>query len=131
MRTSLDIDIAMKAFAGGIIPSDVQLMVNLKDCIEQHYTEQREQEFYCGRLCLSKKQLNRLTGSYYGKTVHELVQDRIHLEVEKMLRYTGISVKEISLVLGICDQGYLCRCFKKRTGKGPKEWREMIRENLT
>jgi AraC-like DNA-binding protein len=125
IKESLNIPRSLEAFEGSYIPADIQIVLNLHDCIEQHYKEQHGHEFYFEKLCISKKRMNRLTNIYHGKTVHQLIQIRIHREIEKLLQHSTLTVREISFIVGVSDQAYLTRCFKKVTGITPKEWRDL------
>lgn len=46
-----------------------------------------------------------------------------------LLRYTNISILDISFKCGFNSQSYFCSTFKKQTGYTPSEYRVMILED--
>jgi AraC-like DNA-binding protein len=119
-----------RAFSLDYGSQDIQLLTNLKALIEDHYKENRDPEFYSGLLSISLKRLNRLVDLYLGSTVYQLLQDRVHLEIIHLLKFTTLSSKQISFDLGICDPAYLSYCFKRITGLTPMAYRKQY-QNLS
>ena len=55
------------------------------------------------------------------------ISDRLYFTAEQKLRTTDRSVKDISTELGYCDPFYFTRCFTKRYGMSPSEYRKRIK----
>ncbi|WP_158280746.1 AraC family transcriptional regulator [Pararcticibacter amylolyticus] len=100
-----------------------ELVRQLKVLIEQHYREHKDHHFYCRALHADIRKLNKASTEALGKTVYELIRDRILIESKALLLTTGLSVKEISFNLGFADPSYFCRLFRKMTGYSPVEFR--------
>ncbi len=61
-----------------------------------------------------------------GRTVTELLHDRIVLESKRNLAFSHKSVKEICYELGFEDPAYFSRFFKNNTGISPQDFRDMM-----
>lgn len=97
---------------------------SLESAIESHFSFHREASFYAEKMHLSLKQLNRLTKTTTGKTVSQLLLDRVILESQRLLTYSDKSISEIAAQLGFDDPSYFARLFKKKTGKTPEQFRK-------
>ena len=62
-----------------------------------------------------------------GITVKEYVHDKLMSEAEQLLIYSDFSIKEISDMLGFCEQAYFTRWFKKHKLSTPSEYRAYVR----
>ncbi len=63
-----------------------------------------------------------------GITVKEYIQGKIMSEVEQLLIYSDLSVRDISEKYGFCEQAYFTRWFKRQKKCTPREYRENIRK---
>jgi AraC-like DNA-binding protein len=59
-----------------------------------------------------------------GKTVTDMIQERIVMEAKRLLFHSDLSVKEIGYSLGFEDAAYFNRAFKKKAGTTPLEFRQ-------
>ena len=103
--------------------SDGYVLSQLRELIDTHFKEEHAVDFYANALNSSTSTLKRLCKRLTGKTAYDLLQDRLHREAVLLLRYTTLSFKQISNLLGVCDPAYFSRCFKIRTGYCPREYR--------
>lgn len=79
------------------------------------------------RLGRSLDHLNRQLRAESDATVGTIL-NRIRLErVGDLLRTTTLSVSEIASAVGMDDQNYFARWFRKHTGQTPTHWREAMR----
>lgn len=111
-------------FRGDYVPPDIRQVRELQALIERHFRETRDLEFYSRSLKITLSRLNTLTQAHLGRTVHGLLQDRLHEEAVKLLLYTTLSVKQIAFELGMNDPAYFFRCFKRITGMPPGDFRK-------
>ncbi|WP_316793509.1 helix-turn-helix transcriptional regulator [Pedobacter frigoris] len=88
----------------------------LKSLIEREYKKHKDPDYYYDAIGLPGRRVNNITKPLLGKTVYELLQDRLLLESKSLLSETTLTVKEIAVELEFNSQGYFCRFFKKMTG---------------
>jgi len=98
-------------------------VIQLRQLLEKHFRVQHHAAFYATAFALTPKRLNEITREKTGKTVTELLHDRLVLEAKRKLSFSHKSVKEISYELGFEDPAYFSRFFKNHTGVGPQEFR--------
>jgi AraC family transcriptional activator of pobA len=104
--------------------SEVLLVARLNDMIERYFRNFKSADFYCSQLGYTVRCLNVITVFHTGKTVHEMLQERLLLEAKKLLVYSRLSAKRIAYELGFARHDYFCRWFKKMTGSTAKEYRK-------
>jgi AraC family transcriptional regulator, transcriptional activator of pobA len=107
----------------GISPVD-----QLKSLIENHYKEHWSSQDYAQVLGTSVSRLNRLCKTAFGRSVMNLIHERMLLEAKRSLIYTARSVEEISYDLGFKDPGYFSRFFKRALGIPPGQFRALSNE---
>lgn len=98
-------------------------IVQLRHLLEKHFRIQHQVTFYAAAFALTPKRLNEITREKIGKTVTELLHDRLVLEAKRNLSFSNKSIKEISYELGFEDPAYFSRFFKNHAGVGPQEFR--------
>jgi len=111
--------------AGDAAPRDARLQM-LLESIELNYRRQRKADFYANELSLSAKRLNELTRGSFGKTISQIINDRLVLEAKREIGYLRKPIKEISYELGFSEPSYFTRFFGKQTGLAPEDFRKRI-----
>lgn len=96
----------------------------LRDLIEQHYCQLHAPADYARCLHMTTKSLGRHVREQLGKTLTELVRQRILTHAKWELLHTLRPVKEIAAEVGFQDELYFSRLFKKATGLSPTGFRE-------
>lgn len=61
--------------------------------------------------------------AFTGRTITDYLNDRRVRQAMHLLRTTNHRVLDIALACGFEDAGYFGRCFKRRTGTTPREYR--------
>lgn len=92
--------------------------------IDKAFITQRSGNYYAQKICLSLKHLNDLSVKTLGKTVTQLIHERLILEAKRELVYTHKTIKEIAYELGFKDPSYFNRFFKKQMFITPDEFRK-------
>ncbi len=100
------------------------LLEQLRELIEQHYCRLHAPSDYAALLHTTTKTLNRCVRKQLGKTLTDLIRDRILKHAKWQLLHTLRPVKEIAQELGYQDELYFGRLFKKATGYSPTFFRE-------
>ena len=91
--------------------------------IELHYRDHIPASQYAEMLNTTPMGLNRACSAVVGKSVSELLQDRLILEAQRFLIYTAAPASLIAYDLGFKDPAYFSRFFKKRVGLTPGAFR--------
>ncbi|MDZ4683754.1 MAG: AraC family transcriptional regulator [Planctomycetaceae bacterium] len=100
------------------------VLSRLKDLIELHYRELHTPADYAALVHMTPKALGRCVQEHLGKTLTDLIRDRILIHAKWQLLHTLKSVKVIAAEVGFDDGLYFSRFFKKATGCSPKFFRE-------
>ena len=96
--------------------------------IEDHFRKQHSSKFYLDQLQINSKKLNGIAKSMIGKTVSQLILERIMLEAKRELCFSENSIKTIAIALGYENQYYFSRIFKKKILHTPEEFRKLFAE---
>lgn len=75
-------------------------------------------------LHISAKALGKLVKSHWGRTLTELIRERLLKHAKWQLLHTLRPVKEVAWEVGFADEFYFSRLFKKATGMSPSAFRE-------
>lgn len=85
---------------------------------------------YAGALGITPGQLSRLCREVLGVSSLDIVNARLVHEAQRVLVYTGNSIKQIAYALGFADETYFCRFFRKHTGLSPREFRTKAMDTM-
>ena len=77
---------------------------------------------------MTPKTLGRCVREQLGKTLTDLIRERILTHAKWQLLHTLKPVKEVATELGFQDELYFSRLFKKATGLSPTFFREFETE---
>lgn len=101
-------------------------MQALIESVEVNFKDERKSSFYANELSLSAKRLNELTKETFGKTISQLINDRLILEAKREISCSEKPIKEISYELGFTEPSYFTRFFGKQTGFSPEDFRKKM-----
>lgn len=100
-----------------------QNLQEIKDYLDQHYTEKITLDALAERFYINKFYLTRVFKEQFGQPVTSyLVQLRI-TQAKRMLRFTDHTIESIAQNCGFNDANYFSRLFKKVEGLAPGEYR--------
>ena len=94
--------------------------------LEKHFREEKKASFYSERMNLTAKRLNEVLKNELGKTITDLVHERLILEAKREINFSSRSVKEIAYSLGYKDPAFFNRFFKKKTGVTPLQFKDQM-----
>jgi len=106
---------------------DKKLIRDFSRLIEQNYLKQKQLGFYTEELKVSSSYLSERCKRYTGKSMQQLLLDRIILEARRLLKYSALTVKEIAFELDYDDPSYFSRLYKSKTGESPLSYRDRIK----
>lgn len=97
----------------------------LIELIEDRYRTLKRPMEYAKLLNLSPKTLSKLVKMHFGRTLTEVIQERVILEAKRELILTDKLVRQIAFELGYGDEYYFSRLFKKHTSVSPERFRKL------
>ena len=103
---------------------------DLLDLVEDNYVAHRDVSWYSEQMSLSEKAVNDICKKVLGKTVKDIIQERLVLEMKRGIAPGEKSFKQLSFELGFSEPSYFTRYFKQKTGLTPERYREHYRELL-
>jgi AraC family transcriptional regulator, transcriptional activator of pobA len=111
----------------GADDADVQLYRHFVDVLERDFARHHDVSHYADELRVPAAALSRALSHVTGRGTKELVTDRVMLEAARLLRFSELAVGEIAYRIGIGDQLYFSRAFKRHYGEAPSGYRERAR----
>lgn len=88
---------------------------------------QRSVKAYAERLNVSAKYLSAVCRKFSGKPALEWINEALKREIERLLHYTDLSVKEISVRLKFADSPVFAKYVRKHFGMTAVEYRTRLR----
>jgi AraC family transcriptional activator of pobA len=101
-----------------------RLMVKkFKQLIEEKYMDNHSVKHYAGLLSITQNHLSETVKDITGRTPLDLINEKMILEIKRMLLHSELNISEIAYHLNFEDQSYFSKYFKKNTGLTPIEFR--------
>lgn len=105
-----------------------EILVQLQEKIEANFHHEHTPAAYAAMLHSNPKTLGRLVKQHLGRTLTDLIRERVLKEAKWQLLHTRRPVKEIAGGLGFDDVFYFSRLFKQAAGCSPTFFREFETE---
>jgi AraC family transcriptional activator of pobA len=99
-------------------------LARLPELIERNYQAKHNPSDYAALLNITPKALGKLAKTHFGKTLTELIRERVLKHAKWQLLHTRRPIKEIAAEVGFDDEFYFSRWFKRGTGTAPTSFRE-------
>jgi AraC family transcriptional regulator, transcriptional activator of pobA len=90
----------------------------------EHYREHRTIGFYADRLAVTPNYLNVLCVKHLGRTATGIISNELLSEIKQYLIVSGISIKELSILMNFNTINSFYAFFKRYTGITPKEFQD-------
>jgi AraC-like DNA-binding protein len=100
----------------------------LKQLIDEHFSKLHSPSDYAKLLHMAPKSLGRVVREQLGKSLTDLIRERILTHAKWQLLHTLKPVKEVAREVGFSDELYFSRMFKKATGYSPTFFRDFETE---
>ena len=81
-------------------------------------------EYYADRLNITSKYLSTLVRNILGRTPTDVIKVVTMKEIERRLRYTGDSIKQISQAMNFPNTSFFGKYFKQHSGMTPNSYRK-------
>lgn len=102
---------------------DLDYVMLFRDLLEADYKMQKQVSHYVRQLNVTEKRLNQATTRVLGKSPKQLIDERVVLEIKRLLTYTRSSIKEIGFELGFDEPTNFIKYFRKHHHSTPVEFR--------
>lgn len=101
-----------------------RLMVKkFKQLIEERYKENFSVKEYAELLSVTPSHLNETVKNVMGRTASDLIEEKMIIEIKKLLLHTDLTATEVAYALNFSDQSYFSKFFKKQVGMTPGDFR--------
>lgn len=100
-----------------------ELFIKFIHLIHKYCPQQREVGFYAEKLYITSRYLSSITQNIADKSAKYIIDKHAIQRIKIMLKYSNMSIQDISYELNFPDQSFFSRYFKKHTGMSPLEYR--------
>lgn len=114
----------MTMSCSGVKERSSEYFERLMGLLSEHYREQRNVEFYAEKMHISAKHLSRVIRNFTGKSVHQWIDEFVALEIKNLLKYSNMSIQQISYSLNFPNPSFMGQYFKRITGMTPGEYKK-------
>lgn len=101
-------------------------LIAFRELLDEHFGKHWTAQMYADALMCSKRTLGSLTRKYLNRSPKEVIDQRMCLEIKRLLAHTDLSVKEIAFKLGFGDPSNLNKFFRRVAGDTPSEFRRRV-----
>lgn len=102
----------------------LELFLKFRKLLEENVNYKVRVVNLCEQLNISEKQLNGSIKQYQNTTAKKYIEDRILLEIKRLLVYSTLSIKEIAYEIGFEDPANFTKYFKARLKILPTDYRK-------
>jgi AraC-like DNA-binding protein len=108
----------------GVKERSSEYFEKLMNLLSVYYREQRNVEFYAEKMHISSKHLSRVIRNFTGKSAHQWIDEFVALEIKNLLKYSNMSIQQISFTLNFPNPSFMGQYFKRITGMTPGEYKK-------
>jgi AraC-like DNA-binding protein len=91
--------------------------------VKDNHNSERMVGFYADKLCVTPKYLSKIVREVSGRSAPKWIDGFVIMSAKSMLKYSDMTVKEISIELNFPNQSFFSKFFKSQTGLTPNEYR--------
>ncbi len=103
------------------MPDQLKYLVHY---VNNNFAHELSLEFLSDFFCISKYHLCRSFKKYTGFTLNDYITQLRLERAKELLRTTALPANKICLMVGINDENYFYRLFKKHVGTSPHKYRK-------
>ena len=107
----------------GVKDRSVEYFRRMMQLLAENFRTERGVEFYADKMNLTPKHLSRVIRNFTGKSVHQWIDRIVVLEIKNLLRYSDMSIQQISYELNFPNPSFMGQYFKRVTGKTPGQFK--------
>jgi len=106
--------------------SDKNLYIRFKKMLNERYKNERTVQYYASKLAITTKKLNNITKKHCDETAINAIHNRIMQEIKRLLLFSDLSHKQISIELGFSSPSALNKFVKTKLKETPTELQEEL-----
>jgi len=99
------------------------LFIRLQKLVDQNIFKYRTSQHYCDQLNVGYRKLNAICKEFTSGTIRNFIDERLILEIKRLLANSDFSIKEICYKTGFDEPTNMTKFFKCHTGTVPKLFR--------
>ena len=99
------------------------LFEEFTNLLKTHNKQERNVSFYAQKMGITPKYLSSIVKEVSGKTAARWIDESVILEAKVLLKYSGLSIQEISERLNFSTQSFFGKYFKQHTGFSPSRYK--------
>ena len=107
------------------------LVREFRNTLEQNYAARWQIGDYAKNLGVPPNHLVKTIRQATGETPGQIAQQRLFLEVRRLLAHSDAPIKEIAEALAFSSLAQFSHWFKKLAGISPAQFRQQVREMVT
>lgn len=107
-----------------VCTDSLDLFMKFRKLLEQNVNYKVKVNDLCDQLNVTPKQLNASLRLYNNTTAKQFIDDRVLLEIRRLLVYSPLSIKEIAYDIGFEDPTNFTKYFKTRMNMLPTDYRK-------
>ncbi len=93
------------------------------ELVQKHSTQERNVSFYAHKLGITAKYLSSVVKQVSGKSAACWIDESVILNAQSLLKYSEMSIFEISQHLNFSTQSFFGKYFKQHTGSSPSRYK--------
>lgn len=114
--------------AGAPAGPQALLVARYRQLIEEHFRTHPGVDWCASELGVSAGRLRAACRAVAGTSPGQILQARLALEAQRLMRYSNMTVGQVAHYLGFADPAYFSRFFTRECGASPRDFRAAIRE---
>jgi AraC-like DNA-binding protein len=100
-----------------------ELFNTFLNLLRDHCAKERSVEFYAAQMGITPKYLSLILKKKSGRNASKFIDEAVVYEAKRLLKYSGLSIREIALKLNFASQSFFGKYFKQRVGVSPSRYK--------
>ena len=100
-----------------------ELFNNFLALLRDHCAKERSVEFYAAQMGITPKYLSLILKKKSGRNASKFIDEAVVYEAKRLLKYSGLSIREIANKLNFASQSFFGKYFKQRVGVSPSRYK--------
>ncbi|MDR6300485.1 helix-turn-helix domain-containing protein [Mesonia maritima] len=104
------------------------LLNRFQTLVANHFVKEKTVGFYADELKISSRNLAKICSTLNKPSPKKIITERIITEAKRLLKFTDLSIKEVSFRLGYEEPNTFIKLFTSNVGLSPLTFREKYRD---